>query len=70
MKTLKIFQTSRTGVQEKADVFFSGAYYSSKPQIPTNAIYGVHSPEMVEGIEKAGVYEGVLSSAAGTYQAA
>jgi hypothetical protein len=40
------------------------------PQIPTNVIYEVHPPEMVEWIEKAGVCEGAPFSAAGTYQAA
>ena len=39
------------------------------PPFPTEAIYRVHSQEMVERVKKEGVYDGALYSAAGTYSA-
>ena len=74
---LKDFPQALQGILEREEVFFYDAFYPDKPlslldlpQIPTEAIYRVHSPEMVERVKQAGVYEGALFSAAGTYQAA
>src|SRR4030042_7083807 len=74
---LKDFPGALEGILEKENVFFYDAYYPSKPEscfdltpLPTEALYRVHSPEMVERVKRAGVYEGALYSAAGTYSAA
>ena len=74
---LKDFPQALQGILEKEEVFFYDALYPSKPEslfdlppIPTEAIGRVHSPEMVERVKRAGVYEGALYSAAGTYSAA
>lgn len=74
---LKDFPQALQGILEKEEVFFYDALYPAKPEslfdlppIPTEAIYRVHSPEMVERVKRAGVYEGALYSAAGTYSAA
>jgi acetoin utilization deacetylase AcuC-like enzyme len=74
---LKDFPEALHGILEKEEVFFYDAFYPDKPEslfdlppIPTEAIHRVHSPEMVERVKRAGVYEGALYSAAGTYSAA
>lgn len=73
---LKDFPQALQGILEKEEVFFYDAFYPAKPEslfdlppIPTEAIYRVHSQEMVERVKRAGVYEGALYSAAGTYSA-
>ena len=74
---LKDFPQALQGILEKEEVLFFDALYPGKPEslfdlppIPAEAIHRVHSPEMVERVQKAGVYEGALYSAAGTYSAA
>lgn len=74
---LKDFPQALQGILERGEVFFYDAFYPDKPEslldlpaIPAEAIYRVHSREMVEAVKKAGVYEGALYSAAGTYSAA
>jgi acetoin utilization deacetylase AcuC-like enzyme len=73
---LKDFPEALHGILEKEEVFFYDAFYPDKPEslfdllpIPTEAIYRVHSAEMVERVKREGVYEGALYSAAGTYSA-
>jgi len=74
---LKDFPQALEGILDKEDVYFFDAYYPSKPEsildlppIPLHALYRTHPKAMVEEVKRAGVYDGALFSAAGTYQAA
>ena len=74
---LKDFPQALQGILDKEDVYFFDAYYPSKPEsildlppIPLHALHRTHSEEMVEEVKRAGVYDGALFSAAGTYLAA
>jgi len=74
---LKDFPQALQGILDKEDVYFYDAYYPGKPEsifdlspIPLSALYRTHSKKMVEGVKRAGAYDGALFSAAGTYLAA
>lgn len=74
---LKDFPQALQGILEKEDVYFYDAYYPGKPEsifdlppVPADALYRTHSKEMVERVKRAGVFEGALFSASGTYLAA
>jgi acetoin utilization deacetylase AcuC-like enzyme len=74
---LKDFPQALDGILEKDNVFFYDAFYPSKPPssfdldpIPTDLLYQVHSPEMVEEVKRTGDFEGALLSATGTVRAA
>jgi acetoin utilization deacetylase AcuC-like enzyme len=71
------FPQALGGILEKENVFFYDALYPSKPSssfdlnpIPTDLLYQVHSPEMVEEVKRTGNFEGALLSASGTVRAA
>ena len=74
---LKDFPEALEGILEKENVFFYDAYYPSKPQsdfdltpLPTEALYRIHTREMVERVKATGAYDGAVLSASGTYSAA
>jgi acetoin utilization deacetylase AcuC-like enzyme len=74
---LKDFPDALEGILEKENVFFYDAFYPSKPEsnfdltpLPTEALYRIHTHEQVERVKAAGVYEGAILSASGTYSAA
>lgn len=74
---LRDFPQALEGLLEKDNVFFYDALYPDKPPtsfdlepLPMEALYQVHSKEMVEKVIASGVFEGALYSAAGTVGAA
>jgi acetoin utilization deacetylase AcuC-like enzyme len=74
---LKDFPEALVGILEKENVLFYDAYYPSKPEsqfdltpLPAESLYRVHTREIVERVKAAGVYEGAILSASGTYSAA
>lgn len=74
---LKDFPDALEGILEKENVSFYDAYYPSKPQsyldltpLPTEALYRIHTREMVERVKATVAYEGAILSASGTYSAA
>ena len=74
---LKDFPEALEGILEKENVFFYDAYYPSKPEsyfdltpLPTEALYRIHTREMVQRVKATGAYEGAILSASGTYSAA
>jgi acetoin utilization deacetylase AcuC-like enzyme len=74
---LKDFPEALEGILEKENVFFYDAYYPSKPEsyfdltpLPTDALYRIHTREMVKRVKATGAYEGAILSASGTYSAA
>jgi hypothetical protein len=74
---LKDFPDALEGILEKENVSFYDAYYLSKPQsyldltpLPTEALYRIHTREMLKRVKATGAYEGAILSASGTYSAA
>ena len=74
---LRDFPRALEGILERENVIFYDAFYPSRPPssfdlepISSEALYQVHSPEMVEEVKKTGNFEGALLSAAATVRAA
>ncbi len=74
---LRDFPEALNGILQKNNVFLFDALYPMKPasafdlkDAPLEAIYKVHSPELVKRVKATGNYEGALYSASGTLAAA
>ena len=73
---LRDFPSALEGILERENVFFYDAFYPSKPAssfdlnpVSYEVLLQVHSPEMIEKVRRAGVFEGALLSASGTVRA-
>ena len=74
---LRDFPQALQGILEKENVFFYDAHYPDKPPssyelepLAAEALYPVHSAEMIEMVKRTGEFEGALLSASGTVRAA
>ena len=71
------FPQALEGLLEKDNVYFYDALYPDKPPtsfdldpLPLEALYQVHTQDMIERVIASGVFDGALYSAAGTVGAA
>jgi acetoin utilization deacetylase AcuC-like enzyme len=74
---LRDFPGALEGILDRENIFFYDAYYPSKPRssfeletLSPEALYRVHSPEMIEAVRRTGDFEGASLSAAATVRAA
>jgi acetoin utilization deacetylase AcuC-like enzyme len=74
---LRDFPQALEGILEKENVSLYDAFYPGKPPssadlepLSTEALYQVHSPEMIDEVRRTGEFEGALLSATGTVRAA
>jgi len=74
---LRDFPQALEGILDKDNVFLYDALYPLKPPspfdlepLPVEALYRVHTPDMVETVRRSGAFDGALFSAAGTVAAA
>lgn len=74
---LRDFPQALEGILSLDNVFLYDAFYPLKPSsafdlepVPTDIICRIHTPDMLERVERSGAFEGALLSASGTVGAA